>query len=524
MRTTLAIALALVTLVSTDAFAQAPPPREPLRPLRGIVTSAADARPLPRATVIVAARGREYGPVTSDGQGRFDVQVPDGADVSVTGRKAGFAPAVVTLAAGARVGDVRIALERGAAVNGRILDPRGYPVAGLRVRVTRLDSLATVEASESLTETNDLGEFRAGALAAGRYAITFDPASVFRSAFLSPFAFSAGAGPAPADAQASRETRALVELRSGQEAAVEFVHDVARAAAEYVATFDRSTRPASPATVGSGPAPGGAVIDGRILDPGGRPVAGALVRVMPNPSGPAIGSSRMAASDAEGRYEVRGLSAGAFLVSAGRSGFIEAWHAQEETRPGGALVPLREGERRRDIDITLSRGSAVSGMIADEFGEPSEGLTVQLLEPAPAARAVGPAIGVVAQKTDDRGRYRLYGARPGSYYVRATGAFPLASALPADRGRDVYYPGRDALADALRVPVSAGFDIAGIDLAFAPGPVARVRGMVTDSRGQPFQGTVTLSVSRRSRAPIPPPLRTRAADGAFAFVSVPPGE
>jgi protocatechuate 3,4-dioxygenase beta subunit len=525
MRTTVVIAALLTTLVPTNAFAQASPPREPIRLLRGVVTSTAGARPLPGATVAAAARERLYGQVTSDGQGRFEVPVPDDAEVTVTARKPGFAPATLTVAAGARAGDVRIALDNGAAVNGRILDPRGSPVAGLRVRVTRMDPPESADPMEVLTETSDLGEFRAGGLAAGRYAIAFDPASVFRSAFLSPFAVDVGFEREPGVEEGNPGTQTIVDLPAGQEVAVDIVHDVARAAADYVTSFDRSRRlPAGGAAPDASAASSTGSIAGRVLGPAGEPVAGALVRVTA-PYGAVSPKVRLASSDTEGRYEVRGLAAGEFLVSAGKPGFVEAWHGQAGERPGGALVALDAGERRDSIDVALPRGGAVSGTIVDELGEPLEGLTVQLLAPAaPAVRDIAPASGVVAQKTDDRGRYRLYGARPGSYYVRATDVVSPTTARPGpDRSREVYHPGGGTVSEALPVIVGAGVGVSGMDLVFGPGRAGGVRGLVTDSAGRPFNGTVTLSVSRRSGAPVPPSLPTRAVDGAFEFTAVPPG-
>ena len=65
-----------------------------------------------------------------------------------------------------------------------------------------------------------------------------------------------------------------------------------------------------------------------------------------------------------------------------------------------------------------------------------------------------------------------------------------------------FYPGRTSIGEALPVQIDAGRDALGVDITFLSAPLARVRGEVIDSSGQPFRGAVSLSISARSAAPI----------------------
>jgi hypothetical protein len=104
----------------------------------------------------------------------------------VNATKAGFAPIVdpaempaVDIIEGRAFTGVEISLTKGGAMNGRIVDARGEPVAGIMVSALRQSvdqSTGGIGAFTSqMTQTNDLGEFRLVGLQAGRYAVFAAP-------------------------------------------------------------------------------------------------------------------------------------------------------------------------------------------------------------------------------------------------------------------------------------------------------------------------------------------------------------
>jgi hypothetical protein len=167
-----------------------------------------------------------------------------------------------------------------------------------------------------------------------------------------------------------------------------------------------------------------------------------------------------------------------------------------------------------------AKGGAVTGTVLDEFGEPVEGAEVEL---RPLRFEGGRGVmgqGVRGRKTDDRGRFRLFGVPPDTYYLALVTA-PDVSVPFAP----VYYPGRAGVYEAALVPVEDGRERAELDLTFAVVRNVRLTGVVVDAAGhQRLTGTVALAARvpwgvislPRAEAPI-------AEDGTFEIANVPPG-
>jgi hypothetical protein len=197
-----------------------------------------------------------------------------------------------------------------------------------------------------------------------------------------------------------------------------------------------------------------------------------------------------------------------------------------QQHPASPVVPvtIRAGERRERIDISLPRGTVISGRIVDEHGEPLQGVAVMA---SPWRRAEGvPALTTVrSTATDDRGVYRLIATEPDTYLVFALGPGAISGVTERAQGyAPIFYPGTPDAVAAQRVTLDTGLDATGTDIVFRPTPVADVTGTIVDAEGGPFAGPVALSVNARSGAPGVARSATADTNGQFVFRNVPPGE
>jgi hypothetical protein len=123
------------------------------------------------------------------------------------------------------------------------------------------------------------------------------------------------------------------------------------------------------------------------------------------------------------------------------------------------------------VDVTLPRGSAITGGIEDEYGDPAAAVMVRAVRHrhVDGQRRLTPisegieVLGNAGDITDDLGQFRIYGLAPGDYYVSALYSPP---GEPAGRTGypPTYYPGTAAAADARRITVRPGEEAQDISL------------------------------------------------------------
>jgi protocatechuate 3,4-dioxygenase beta subunit len=231
----------------------------------------------------------------------------------------------------------------------------------------------------------------------------------------------------------------------------------------------------------------GLVIRGRVVDArGGRPVPDATVtaRDAGGPRGMFVFGPEAGGvvTDADGRFEIIDRAPGAYQVTARHAQFSE----------GSANVTLAESDA--SMEISLSAGGAIAGVVTSAQGSPLSGAEVALQN-----SAEGPRFGMEGQSTltDGVGRFRFDHLAAGRYRVGAswrTEASPLVD-----------------------VPLNAGDVREDIRLALDAG--ATVRGMVT-GLGDGERGG--LMVGAQGGQDYFANTRT-TADGSFEFAGVPKG-
>ena len=279
----------------------------------------------------------------------------------------------------------------------------------------------------------------------------------------------------------------------------------------------RDARPAQQA--------GTATIRGRIVAADtGAPVRRAQVRAV---STDARGS-RLATTDADGRYELRDLPAGRWEISASKAGFVTLRYGQRRPLEAGRPIELVDAQVMDRADIALPRGAAITGRVYDEFGDPVAGARVQVLHyrTVQGARRLVP-LGI-ADESDDTGAFRLFGLTPGDYYVSATLRAMRVDDPTADAAgyAPTYFPGTGNVVEAQRVTLGLGQELGNISFALLPVRTVRVSGSVIDSTGKPLTGGFLMLAPADSTSEAPMIFGGGGnvrGDGSFTLTNVAPG-
>jgi hypothetical protein len=231
------------------------------------------------------------------------------------------------------------------------------------------------------------------------------------------------------------------------------------------------------------------------------------------------GASHTVETNSSGAFRVDGLASGGYIISAQRTGFL----------PGEAKqIVLGRGERQRDVVVTMTPGSVISGRILDEDGDPLSKVFVRAMRRtyANGVRQLRP---VRMATSDDRGQYRFFDLPAGRYFVEAS----WRNAGQGNSGLG-YYPSAAGPEGASPVEAAPGGEIRGVDVRVRTASSYGVRVRITnapDWAGPPPPGT--------SRAPLVVTLLRRSVDcptststnvlpisgrgNVYGATSVPPG-
>jgi protocatechuate 3,4-dioxygenase beta subunit len=277
---------------------------------------------------------------------------------------------------------------------------------------------------------------------------------------------------------------------------------------------------------------GSAVIRGRIVSAEtGRP----LRRVRITLSAAALGrDGRTTSTSIDGRYEVKDLPAGRYIVRVARNGYLGLQYGQRRPLEQGKPLQITEKQVVENIDFALPRASVIRGQITDELAEPVAGVVVFAMRMSywQGRRRLVPVGGGPATQTDDAGEYRIANLAPGTYFVMArlrdTWTTSENDVTQTMGYAPTYFPGTSNLADARRVVVGVGEAATAVDFQLIPGRTSTVAGTAVDSLGRPLINRnialVQTLVGPAFGMLVTGGSATSAADGSFTIDSVPPGE
>jgi len=251
------------------------------------------------------------------------------------------------------------------------------------------------------------------------------------------------------------------------------------------------------------------VVAGRVVTSAeGNPLKSARVVLVPEQSG----SRRQPyaiASDSDGRFILKDVVPGRYQFFATRPGFLEQKY-QAKGIEGGAVLSLKPGEKLSDVLFRMTLAAVVTGRVTNEEGEAMPRVNVLALR-APSEEEIEdegrfahrkPELWpVAAAQTDDRGQYRIFGLKPGEYYVRVTESFEPDRNVMVDQiwirellGSEyaaVYYPGVAQVSQAQMVSVRAGDEVQA-DVSMQRVKTVQVAGHVIGPNGPAKNASVSL--------------------------------
>lgn len=326
------------------------------------VTDAADHKPIAGARVMRS--DVEDDEVKTGADGKAVLRGFDEGWMGVTAVADGYGPSTSNRRLGGdKQTTIDLALSRGAAVSGRVVDEKGAAVAGVRVWAMEAANAWEGGAGERLAVTTDKeGAFRIPALAAGSY-LLFAKDEVHAPAVTAPLQVS---GDSPT-------TGVTIVMK-----------DAAVLAGVVVAGGD-----------------GGAAE--------GKPVPYATVKIA-SKRWSADMTYRQAAADDQGRFEIKGLPRQALRLRA----------EGEEASSAAVDVDLEATPVRRDLRLVLDVTGSIAGIVVDDNGEPIAEATVHGF-PDFLAGEIADGDFVMASNgtatTDGGGRFVLRGLEKGKYRV-----------------------------------------------------------------------------------------------------------
>src|SRR5688500_13683967 len=288
--------------------------------------------------------------------------------------------------------------------------------------------------------------------------------------------------------------------------------------------------PARPLRPGETPPKGTAVIKGQVTAGGtGAPVRRAQVRAM-SMEGRGGG---VTSTDNNGLFEIKDLAAGRYNVTVMKGGFAQASFGQRRPGDPGTPIDLADGQTAGKVNFILSRGGVISGVVVDDGGEPVAGTQVAAMryQWVSGTRRLAPAMSDGSMdRTDDKGGFRLYGLPPGDYFISASNrnnsfSSPGMTNTESDGFAPTYYPGTPNVNEATRITLKAGQEMSGASFALIVARMARVRGRVVNSRGEPSSGMSAMLTPADPYGMVMMNMNNAmiGADGTFEFVNVAPG-
>jgi hypothetical protein len=193
-------------------------------------------------------------------------------------------------------------------------------------------------------------------------------------------------------------------------------------------------------------------------------------------------------TDVVGRFELKGIDPGRYRLKVSRTGFVTQEYGQKTPNDPGAEIRLSPGQNLRDLLFRLLPWGVIAGRVLDEDGEPLPWAQVSALREvySNGKRKLSPELLV---PTNDLGEFRLFGLKPGRYFISARfkpGLHVVGRGEVEEDDADdarlefmpIYYPNSPDPARASTIALKAGDEIPAVEILLRPVTLFRVRGRV----------------------------------------------
>lgn len=224
-----------------------------------------------------------------------------------------------------------------------------------------------------------------------------------------------------------------------------------------------------------------AVISGRVVDQEtGEPLFGARVIAFPEAY---FARPYIALTDSNGIYQIKNLRPGTYLIKATAEGYLPEFYKEAPDRQSATPVVVEAGDVITDIDFTLTKGGAISGVVLSEL----------TTEPIPRAVVTAICLDYPFRGwafSDSTGHYRITGLPAGHYVVMANA-----------RGYAPEYYDNVSTPDlATPVEVTPPDEVTDINFSLMPvvSPRGGIAGTVTSEfTGMPIPGAWVIAIPLR---------------------------
>ncbi len=214
-----------------------------------------------------------------------------------------------------------------------------------------------------------------------------------------------------------------------------------------------------------------------------------------------------AVTDLGGHFEIKGIDPGRYRLHVIRNGYVTQEYGQRTPNDPGKVLALGPGQDMKDLLFRLLPSAVIAGRIQNENGDPLPWVRMSALR-ATYQRGKRTLSSEVTVVTNDLGEYRVFGLRPGRYFLSATYK-PGQRLEPNEENEDAedagkfgyvptYFPGTPDPARATALTVKTGDEIASMDISLEPTTVYNIRGRVNYTASRRNAANIILALESRS--------------------------
>jgi hypothetical protein len=213
----------------------------------------------------------------------------------------------------------------------------------------------------------------------------------------------------------------------------------------------------------------------------GEPIHKASVRLLrlAEGSGSAIRNTYGATTDSSGNFQTR-VGAGRYAMSVTRNGYAPQTAGLLGPAKPSSIITLACGPETTELRFLMAPQGLITGTVVDEDNEPVANAIVEAFNDH-AVLPAGRIRTAASARTNDLGKYRIFGLGAGRYYVRAR-LFEETVTLSTPEKQQtsyvpIYYPGTNHAAAATPIQVTSGHE-SEADITMSKVPTVHVSGKV----------------------------------------------